>query len=83
MTRVDHEQASVAIVSPAGQWTVRYTIGFKIFAVAVGLLVLMAAATLLMVRMSQQVGDELELFASTYLPTYAAIARANAIDAHR
>jgi adenylate cyclase len=83
MMRVDHEQASVAIVSPARQWTVRYTIGFKIFAVAVGLLVLMAAATLLMVRMSQQVGEELEFFASTYLPTYAAIARANVRSVER
>jgi class 3 adenylate cyclase len=64
-------------VDPAGQWTVRYTIGFKIFAIAAGLLVLMAGATLLMVRMSRDLGNELEFFAETYLPSYAAIARAN------
>jgi class 3 adenylate cyclase len=70
-------------VSRAGQWTVRYTIGFKIFTVAAGLLVLMAAATLLMVRMSQDVDNELQFFASTYLPSYAAIARANVRSVER
>jgi class 3 adenylate cyclase len=70
-------------VSPAGQWTVRYTIGFKIFAIAAGLLVLMAAATVLMVRMSHDVGSELDFFASTYLPSYAAIARANVRSVER
>jgi hypothetical protein len=52
-------------VEPAGQWTVRYTIGFKIFAIGAGLLVLMAGATLLMVRMSRDLGNELEFFAET------------------
>src|SRR5262245_23661760 len=66
-----------------GQWTVRYTIGFKIFAIAAGLLVLMAAATLLMVRMSQDVDAELEFFSSTYFPSYAAIARANVRSVER
>jgi adenylate cyclase len=37
----------------------------------------MACATLLMVRMSRDLGNELEFFAETYLPSYAAIARAN------
>jgi class 3 adenylate cyclase len=63
--------------APAEQWTVRYTIGFKIFAIAAGLLVLMAGATMLMVRMSRALGNELEFFAETYLPSFAAIARAN------
>jgi adenylate cyclase len=68
---------------PAEQWTVRYTIGFKIFAIAVALLTLMAGATLLMVRMSRDVDDELEFFASTYLPSYAAIARADVRSVER
>jgi class 3 adenylate cyclase len=66
-----------ATAGPAGQWTVRYTIGFKIFAIAAGLLILMAGATLLMVQMSRDLGNELQFFADTYLPSYAAIARAN------
>jgi class 3 adenylate cyclase len=70
-------------VSSAKQWTVRYTIGFKIFAIAAGLLVLMAGATLLMVRMSRDLGNELEFFAETYLPSYAAIARANVRSVER
>ncbi len=73
----------VAATNPAGQWTVRYTIGFKIFAVAAGLLLLMAGATLLMVRMSRDVDKELEFFATTYLPSYAAIARANVRSVER
>src|SRR5213593_6532 len=81
--RVSVPPRGVGTVSRAGQWTVRYTIGFKIFAVAAGLLVLMAAATLLMVRMSQDVDNELEFFASTYLPSYAAIARANVRSVER
>jgi hypothetical protein len=70
-------------VNSAEQWTVRYTIGFKIFAIAAGLLVLMAGATLLMVRMSRDLGNELEFFAETYLPSYAAIARANVRSVER
>src|SRR5262245_66118290 len=70
-------------VNPAGQWTVRYTIGFKIFAIAAGLLVLMAGATLLMVRMSRDLGYELAFFAETYLPSYAAIGRANVRSVER
>jgi class 3 adenylate cyclase len=65
------------------QRTVRYTIGFKIFAIAAALLTLMAGATLLMVRMSRDVDKELEFFASTYLPSYAAIARANVRSVER
>jgi adenylate cyclase len=70
-------------VDATGQWTVRYTIGFKIFAIAASLLVLMAGATLLMVRLSRELGNELEFFASTYLPSYAAIARANVRSVER
>src|SRR5262245_14253016 len=78
--RVLREGVSAAprgIGTAEGEWTVRYTIGFKIFAIAAGLLVLMAGATLLMVRMSRDLGNELAFFADTYLPSYAAIARAN------
>src|SRR5881296_3569049 len=57
--------------------TIRFAIGFKIFAVALALLVLMSVATLLMVRMVRDVGNELDFFARTYLPAYAAIARTN------
>ena len=70
-------------VDPAGHWMVRYTIGFKIFAIAAGLLVIMAGATLSMVRMSRDLGNELAFFADTYLPSYAAIARANVRSVER
>jgi adenylate cyclase len=69
--------------NPAEQRTVRYTIGFKIFAVAAALLTLMAGATLLMVRMSRDVDRQLQFFASTYLPSYAAIARAEVRSVER
>jgi len=55
--------------------TVRYTIGLKIFGIAVALLVLMAIATGLMVWMTRSVGAQLDFVTHTYLPAYAAIAR--------
>jgi len=63
--------------------TIRFAIGFKIFAIALALLVLMSVATLLMVRMALDVGTELDFFASTYLPAYAAIARTNVRSVER
>ena len=63
--------------------TIRFAIGFKIFAIALALLVLMSVATLLMVRMTREVGTELDFFASTYLPAYAAIARTNVRSVER
>ena len=63
--------------------TIRFAIGLKIFAIALALLLLMSVATLLMVRMTREVGTELDFFASTYLPAYAAIARTNVRSVER
>ncbi len=63
--------------------TIRFAIGLKIFSIALALLVLMSVATLLMVRMARDVGNELDFFASTYLPAYAAIARTNVRSVER
>src|SRR6266581_8300785 len=63
--------------------TIRFAIGFKIFAIAFALLALMSVSTLLMVRMARDVGTELDFFASTYLPAYAAIARTNVRSVER
>lgn len=55
----------------------RLRIGFKIFGVAVGLLVLMGAAALLSLRMTQTVDNQLEIVAQNYYPAYVAMAHAN------
>jgi len=56
---------------------VRLRIGFKIFSVALGLLVLMGAAALLSLRMTKTVDDQLEILAQNYYPAYVALAHAN------
>lgn len=55
----------------------RLRIGFKIFSIAVGLLVLMGAAALLSLRMTQTVDGQLEILAQNYYPAYVAMAHAN------
>src|SRR5438874_4775211 len=55
----------------------RFTIGLKIFAIAVGLLILMAAVALLSMRMTRIVDDQLVIIDRNYFPAYVALAQAN------
>src|SRR5262249_18418068 len=55
----------------------RFPIGLKIFGIAVGLLVLMAAAALLSMRMTRTVDDQLAIIDQNYFPAYVALAQAN------
>ena len=49
----------------------------KIFGIAVGLLILMAAVALLSMRMTRTVDDELVIIDQNYFPAYVALAQAN------
>ena len=55
----------------------RFTIGLKIFGIAVGLLILMAAAALLNMRMTRTVDSQLTIIDQNYFPAYVALAQAN------
>ena len=55
----------------------RFPIGLKIFGFAVGLLVLMAAAALLSMRMTRTVDGQLTIIDQNYFPAYVALAQAN------
>jgi class 3 adenylate cyclase len=55
----------------------RFPIGLKIFGIAVGLLVLMAAVALLSMRMTRTVDDQLAIIDQNYFPAYVALAQAN------
>ncbi len=55
----------------------RFPIGLKIFGIAVGLLILMAAAALLSMRMTRTVDDQLVIIDQNYFPAYVALAQAN------
>src|SRR5262249_10235969 len=55
----------------------RLTIGLKIFGIAVGLLILMAAVALLSIRMTRIVDDQLVIIDENYFPAYVALAQAN------
>ena len=55
----------------------RFPIGLKIFGIAVGLLILMAAAALLSLRMTRTVDSQLALIDQNYFPAYVALAQAN------
>src|ERR1700739_1210916 len=55
----------------------RFPIGLKIFGIAVGLLVLMAAVALLSMRMTRIVDDQLVIVDQNYFPAYVALAQAN------
>jgi len=55
----------------------RFPIGLKIFGIAVGLLILMAAAALLSMRMTRTVDDQLAIIDQNYFPAYVALAQAN------
>ncbi len=52
-------------------------IGFKIFSIAVGLLVLMGAAALLSLHMTRTVDDQLQILDHNYYPAYVSLAHAN------
>ena len=55
----------------------RLPIGLKIFGIAVGLLILMAAAALLSMRMIRTVDGQLAIIDQNYFPAYVALAQAN------
>ena len=55
----------------------RFTIGLKIFGIAVGLLILMTAVALLSARMSRIVDDQLLIIDQNYFPASVALAQAN------
>jgi len=55
----------------------RFPIGLKIFGIAVGLLILMAAAALLSMRMTRTVDAQLVIIDQNYFPAYVALAQAN------
>lgn len=55
----------------------RFTIGVKIFGIAVGLLILMTAVALLSTRMTRTVDDQLVIIDRNYFPAYVALAQAN------
>jgi class 3 adenylate cyclase len=55
----------------------RIPIGLKIFGIAVGLLILMAAAALLSMLMTRTVDGQLRIIDQNYFPAYVALAQAN------
>jgi hypothetical protein len=55
----------------------RFTIGIKIFGIAIGLLILMAVVSLLSMRMTRTVDDQLVIIDRNYFPAYVALAQAN------
>jgi len=57
--------------------TWRITIGVKIFAIAAGLLALMAVVALLTLTLARDVGTQLDRVINNYLPGYGALATAN------
>jgi adenylate cyclase len=55
----------------------RFPIGLKIFGIALGLLILMAAVALLSMRMTRTVDAQLAIIDQNYFPAYVALAQAN------
>jgi class 3 adenylate cyclase len=55
----------------------RFTIGHKIFGIALALLLLMGAAALLSLRMTRTVDDQLVILDHNYYPAYVSLAQAN------
>jgi adenylate cyclase len=62
---------------PLGGGAMRFPIGLKIFGIALGLLILMAAVALLSMRMTRTVDDQLVIIDQNYFPAYVALAQAN------
>ncbi len=69
--------AGAAGLGRSGGGVMRFPIGLKIFGIAVGLLVLMAAAALLSMRMTRTVDGQLAIIDQNYFPAYVALAQAN------
>ena len=61
----------------------RFTIAFKIFSIAIGLLSLMVIAALIGLRMTRTVDDQLGELVHDYFPAYATLAQANARSAEK
>ena len=59
----------------------RFNIAFKIFSIAIGLLLLMVIAALIGVRMTHTVDDLLGELIQDYFPAYATLAQANTRNA--
>jgi HAMP domain-containing protein len=55
----------------------RFRIGFKIFGIAVGLLILMGGVALVNLHMTRTVNDQLEILRRNYDPAYISLVRAN------
>ena len=55
----------------------RFPIGLKIFGIALGLLILMAAVALMSMRMTRMVDAQLTIIDHNYFPAYVALAQAN------
>jgi len=55
----------------------RFRIGFKIFGIALGLLILMGGVALVNLHMARTVNDQLEILRRNYDPAYIALARAS------
>jgi class 3 adenylate cyclase len=55
----------------------RFSIGLKIFGIAVALLILMAVVALLSLRMTRTVDGQLVIIDQNYFPAYVALAQAN------
>lgn len=55
----------------------RFSIGLKIFGIAVALLILMAVVALLSLRMTRTVDGQLAIIDDNYFPAYVALAQAN------
>ena len=61
----------------------RFTIAFKIFSIAIGLLSLMVIAALIGLRMTRTVDDQLGELIHDYFPAYATLAQANTRSAEK
>jgi adenylate cyclase len=61
----------------------RSSIGAKIFSIALGVLVMMGAVSLLEWQLSQRIGHQLQEIMDDYVPAYAALARANVRSAEQ
>src|SRR5215469_1068184 len=55
----------------------RFSVGLKIFSIAVALLILMAVVALLSFRMTRTVDGQLVIIDQNYFPAYVALAQAN------
>src|SRR5271170_4106132 len=71
---------SVGPSAAAGSHSMRVRIGLKIFSIAMGLLILMGAASLLSLRMTRTVDDQLKIIGGNYYPGYVSLSHANILS---